>query len=761
MPQNAVCSASVMPFQKQGMPQPLPTPPLLLSRSLRLSQWLFVLITLFFIQIASSAAHAQITGNSPPPSNTEPVHIEADRMAYDSQRKIAVAEGHVKVTQLGRYILADTLIYNQQTGIVNARGHVEMHEPDGSVYHAEEVELKDDLQQGVIERLKAEFMDNSTLRAEKATRTDGSTSTFTDAGYTACTICTHPLSDKEEDPLWELKAAEVTYDEKEQEVSYKHARMEVKGVPVLYVPYFSHPSPNADSKSGLLVPTYEVSTLLGTVVEAPVYWSIAPDKEAILTPVYTSQEGPLMKGEYSQLTETGRYKLGGSITYPERRNNLGEVVDGQEIRGHVSALGNFHLDPTWQWGFDVNRASDDTYLRRYDIMNVDSLNSRMFLEGVGQGRYDRTYAMLEGMTFQDLRLDLQNQPAVDTRTPFILPEAYFAHETDPMWMDSRFQHAFAMRSLNRSGSTNSHLAHFKSAWEVPYTTPNGHVFGFTASLRGDAYSIGDFQPTPAYGGETEYQTRLIPESILSWRYPLLRRNDHSTLLVEPRVELAASPAGNNPDIIPNEDSQVEEFSAANLFEPNRYSGYDRVETGPRANYGVSSTLMLDEGYEYTAFLGQSYHWTHDFGQMFSANPNTSYSDYVGMLGAAHDLMDIAYRFRVDADNLEVKRNEINGWLKLDPIYFMAEFTQLVDDPNLNDREEIFAGLTYLLDEQWSLTAGGRRNLLSDSMINARANLMYQNECLRVITAIDRQFTRDRDIEPNTSYTLQLQLRNLN
>lgn len=76
-------------------------------------------------------------------------------------------------------------------------------------------------------------------------------------------------------------------------------------------------------------------------------------------------------------------------------------------------------------------------------------------------------------------------------------------------------------------------------------------------------------------------------------------------------------------------------------------------------------------------------------------------------------------------------------------------------------KKFFTGMTYLINERWSINGGGRHNLLINKMINARGNIMYQNECLRIIATIDRQFTRDRDIEPNTTASLQLLLRNLN
>ncbi len=47
------------------------------------------------------------------------------------------------------------------------------------------------------------------------------------------------------------------------------------------------------------------------------------------------------------------------------------------------------------------------------------------------------------------------------------------------------------------------------------------------------------------------------------------------------------------------------FDDSNLFEWNKYSGYDRFETGVRANYGAQFTLDMDRNGYVNALFGQS------------------------------------------------------------------------------------------------------------------------------------------------------------
>ena len=48
------------------------------------------------------------------------------------------------------------------------------------------------------------------------------------------------------------------------------------------------------------------------------------------------------------------------------------------------------------------------------------------------------------------------------------------------------------------------------------------------------------------------------------------------------------------------------FDASNLFRVDKFSGYDRVEGGGRANVGVQATTQFDRGGSVNVLFGQSY-----------------------------------------------------------------------------------------------------------------------------------------------------------
>src|SRR3546814_4855364 len=95
--------------------------------------------------------------------------------------------------------------------------------------------------------------------------------------------------------------------------------------------------------------------------------------------------------------------------------------------------------------------------------------------------------------------------------------------------------------------------------------------------------------------------------------------------------------------LPNEDAQSFVFDATSLFERDKFSGFDRIEGGTRANLGLRYMGSFDNGIGLRGIFGQSYHiagensFAGDDLVYAGANSGleTDVSDFVGM--AAIDL----------------------------------------------------------------------------------------------------------------------------
>lgn len=681
----------------------------------------------------------------PKVSATEPVYMEAEKLGYDQQNAIVIARGKVEVVQGESVLMADQITYYQNQGIVRADGNVVVTDPSGDVYFGDQVQLRDDLLEGVIRHFRVRMSDNSQFAAAEARRLSATKTQMKKAVYSACKVC------EGRSPFWQMKAYDVEIDDEEQRVYYEDLTLEMWGVPVLYSPYFFHPTPDADRKSGILKPEYQQTSNLGTVIKVPYYVNIAEDKDATLTPIYTSEEGGALEVEYRQKTDGGQYQLNGSITYPDKRDDNGMALSEQEIRGHVFARGDQGLTEHWTAGFDIQRSTDDTYMRKYRYGDYKSLNSRIYTERI-EGR---SHALIQAMAFQGLQID--DDPS---REPFVLPLAQGYYESNPGWRGSRWFAAGNTQVIERDEGPKSRRLSVTGGYKVPVVTSGGHLFDMQTSLRTDAYSVEDVTLSSGKNFDGE-EVRMIPEAALKWRYPLMKQVGSGSLTIEPTVLAVASSTGNNPEEIPNEDNRIPEFSDANLFHIHRFPGQDTVDEGSRIAYGVRSQWLINERANAQFLFGQNYSVDGNTPFPYRNRPNETWSDYVARAALEYQPIELSYQVRLDQDDLSARGNLLMAGYNSSPLQLNVGYVSLDDDAFLNDREEVITNVALALTDEWTLTGSGRRDLYNDNMVYAAGGLVFQNECFTLYTNFSKQYTRDRDYEPDTSFTVRVGFKNLN
>lgn len=682
-----------------------------------------------------------------------PVNITADVMRYDQKTGVAAAEGKVEAIQGKDTLYSDEVMYDQHTNTIRASGNILLKDAQGNRYYADDAELSNNMDDGIIHNLEARFTDNSLLQAQEATRVGGVRMYMQRALYTPCRICKHS---KLINPTWQIRANTVKLDKNKEYMSYKHAFFDVYGVPVLYTPYMSHPSPGAKRKGGFLVPSYGNDTLLGYTLKLPYYFNIAPNMDATFSPIYTSKEGMVWSGEARHLISSGAYELKGSITNPDRLDETGQPIGGKKIRGHIEGKGAFTLNDDWSWGFSGKRVSDDTYLRRYHFGEEDTLTSRTYAEKIR----DRNYVIIQTLSFQGL--NVEDDPA---RTPFIFPYAQTHYESGPGYKGSRWIMDTDTLMLMRSEGMQSRHTSVKTGWKLPYTTRSGQVLLFQASTRGDLYSMdqnGDDVNQPPL--DSNFENRLLPEVELDWSFPLVKEEENHRIIIEPIANFIASPYGGNPAAIPNEDSQVIDLSDINLFSANRFTGIDRIETGPRMNYGIRGGVHGDNGQHADFLFGQSYHTENNSNLLESSGLDDHASDYVGRIGfMTSEVLNLGYRFRLDKEDLSPRRNEYIAGINVKPVRLDVDYVSLdAGSSTLStiDREELFGQVSWDINSRWEVSSHARRNLAAGNFVSSGAAVLYKGDCVTLATTWFREFTRDRDIEPSSSITFQILLKNL-
>ncbi len=681
------------------------------------------------------------------------VLLQADKATFDAGSGIYTAEGHVEASYDDRTLRADKITYDVNENEIQASGNVTIIDKSGTVLQATDVTLDGTLETGLIETFG--LLIGETARLAGATAIRGKNTTeISQAIYSPCKVCKDKRGGL---PVWQIKALKVTHDRGNRIISYRHAYLEVLGVPILYTPWFWHPDPSVARKSGFLVPRAGNSTDLGNFLEIPYYWSIAPNIDATVTPLLITQEASVLKGEFRMRTKTGEFQFDGSVTNPDRLDSDGKPVSGKQVRDHLFGKGRFSPGPLWDWGFDVELSSDDTYLKRYSIHEPDELRNRAYM----QTRSGRNYAIMDNYFFIGLRsTDDQGQ------TPVILPNIDFEYHLEDPVLGGHLSFEGDFLSLQRIQGSDLERLSLQAKWQRPWISKRGQVLNMFGDLRGDVYHTSDLQlaPVPISTKDSEVTARALPTIGIEWSFPLARPTKRGFQVIEPIAQLVASPSGLNPPEIANEDSLSFEFDDTNLFKANKFPGLDRWEEGMRLNVGIKAALVGFGPGENSVTIGQTFR--QDESRLFgeATGLDTKRSDYVGRLVLTPlKQFRMIHRFRLDKDDFSFRRNEVDIWGGTENYWLEAGYLTLgaeLSESGLETREELTAKTHLKIRGNWSFEAEGIRNLEADEMIRARASFVYRDECTDFEITARRRFTEDRDIEPTTSIFFRVKLKSL-
>ncbi len=248
------------------------------------------------------------------------------------------------------------------------------------------------------------------MAANGARRTEGEFNELSRVVYSTCNLC---AKDPTKPPLWQIRALSAVQDLEHKKIEYQDAVMEMYGIPIGYMPYFWHADPSVKRASGLLIPSIGVSSHLGAFFAQPYYQVIDDQSDATITPMITTHAGPELDVEYRRRFNNGNLLLNGSLGYLDN-----------SPQATIYAKGQFNIDDTWRWGFDIARASSADYVSDFHLgsalgNDTNLLTSQIYAEGFGEGAYSR----LDVKFYQTLNdVDHQQQAAAG---PAALPVQLF------------------------------------------------------------------------------------------------------------------------------------------------------------------------------------------------------------------------------------------------------------------------------------------------------------------------------------------------
>jgi len=550
----------------------------------------------------------------------------------------------------------------------------------------------------------------------------------------------------------------------------------------------------------------------------PYYWALAPDYDATFAPMITTKQGPMLQGEFRERLMNGSYSIrAAGIEQFDKdyfRRSDGTTTPGfRDFRGSIESTGLFALNNNWVWGWDGALLSDRTFLQDYNphlskYRTTDPFQnptseavSQLYLAGKGNRSYfdARTIYYLG---FSDA--DAQGQipiihPVIDYNYTFDHPIlggelGYRINFTSLTRQEANFDPITQSALLNGSCTQTADPAvktstscllrgipgtysrfSAETQWRRSITDQFGQVFTPFASVRVDA---GSMQIKDEAGVANYIDTgdsnlvRAMPTVGLEYRYPFINVQSWGTQTIEPIAQVIVRPNETQVGRWPNEDAQSLIFDDSNLFRVDKFSGWDRVEGGGRANYGVQYTAQFNQGGFVNALFGQSYSL---FGQNSFAlggatntgldtGLDTTKSDYVARLSyQPNSTYMFTSRFRFDNDTFTVKRTELEARATFDRWSGSLLYGDYAAQPELGflDRRQGILGAGQVkLDANWVLLGAARYDINAGKFDQTRIGVGYVDDCLILGLNYITNYTYSGNVAVNHTVMLQLSLRTL-
>ena len=537
--------------------------------------------------------------------NDLPVYIEADQ-AEITQPRSGIYKGRVDVKQGNRHLQSAEVEVQQQGSGDNVQRYAFAR--GGFDYRDNQINLLGDdakihlnTKDTDVRNANYQLVDRQGRGSAESVELRDDYRVMKNATFTSCL---------QDDHSWSIYADEMRQHVKEEYAEMWHARFKVQGVPVFYTPYLQLPIGDR-RRSGLLIPTLGHGSRDGYFYAQPVYWNIAPNLDATLTPKYMSRRGWQLNSEFRYLTTLGEGQVAGEYLGDDRLKDY----DSENRKRHLFYWKhNAAFARDWRLDLNYTKVSDKRYFNDFDSAYGSSTDG--YADQTGriayyQPNYNIAMFVKQFQIFDEVVIG-----------PYrALPQIDFNY-----YQNGLFGNKVDFKLFSQAVRFDNDSAQMPTAWrfhgEPSVNTTLSNRYGsmnLEAKLYATQYQQKKGRSDKAEDVESSVN-RILPQLKIDLQSVLASNQTFIsgyTQTLEPRAQYLFRPYKDQSNIGSKLNSQYLGFGYDSsllqqdyfsLFNSRRYSGLDRIASANQVTLGGTSRFF-DENKEerFNIAVGQTYY----------------------------------------------------------------------------------------------------------------------------------------------------------
>ena len=523
--------------------------------------------------------------------------IFADFMIYDKLNNTITTKSNSKYTDSkGNRILADIFLYDLNQNKITAKKNVEYFDKNKNKFFFTQLEYYENSEIGYGKNFQSKQIDGSSMEGPFVVINNNTGVTILSATsdnyrltndnknrYTTCKKENDTSKNiKDRCPDWSISTSKTIHDAKTKMIYHKDAFINIRNFPVFYTPYFSHPDPSVDRKSGFLAPSTKNFSNLGRTIKSPYFWAIDEKSDLTFTPIFYQDENSIFLSEYRMQNKNGNLILDTSYSQGYKDlNKRGE--NGEDLqrtggsRNHLFAkfLGSFNdlILRDNDIELNIQRISQKNYLTVNQIntdyvkQDIQSLNNSFIISSYEKNKKIK----ISSTIYENLNNDDKN-----TKYQYTVPSIEYNNFFEKFNQNFNFNNSFSAKNYG-GDSKQINQTNIIETESKPIILKK---IGISNTFKTKFSNINLYNDQ-VLNNKENFNNNFYNTVALESSIPLARFLDKTEEIINPKIFMKYSPGK-----MKNEQSQIKILSYSDIYSMDRMNSLTNPETGLSAGYGL-------------------------------------------------------------------------------------------------------------------------------------------------------------------------------